>query len=76
MLQIDSMSHEGNSGGPLIQVTSGLIVGMITSRFNPQQGGAQIVTGGRVLGAETSLSYAVAETHLREVLQAEGIDVT
>lgn len=57
LIQFDSMVHEGNSGGPLLDLKTGKVIGIVTNRFNPNKGGG-IMLANRQIGVETNISYA------------------
>ena len=57
---IDSLAHEGNSGGPLIDYQTGRICGVINGHFNPTGGGAVIQLGNRTLGTDSTITKAVS----------------
>jgi S1-C subfamily serine protease len=71
LLQFDGMIHEGNSGSPLINLETNQILGIVTNRFNPSQGGATIMMGNRQLGVETNISYASIIEYGQELLKTE-----
>lgn len=74
--QLDTIVHEGNSGGPLIEYGSGKIIGIISGRFNPiGNSGVNITVGGHSLGTESSISYATAIGYGIELLKNEVADV-
>jgi serine protease Do len=72
-LVIDSMVESCNSGGPLIDATSGRIIGVISGRFSPTGNGGSVRIGNHPLGTESTISYATAISHALELLQAEGL---
>ena len=55
--QLDSMVHDGNSGGPLIDVKMGQVIGMISGKFNPSGNTGGVTIGNYALGSESSISY-------------------
>lgn len=57
---IDSLAHEGNSGGPLIDFQSGKIYGVINGHFNPTGNGALIKIGNRSLGTDSTITKAIS----------------
>lgn len=71
--QLDAMVHEGNSGGPLFDVASGKIVGLISGRFSPvgNEGGMRF--GTHIIGSESSISFATSIEYGIELLKSEGI---
>lgn len=73
--QLDAMVHEGNSGGPLIDLSSGQIIGIISGRFSPTGNGASVRIGNHALGTESSISYATSIKYGKELMKAEGLNV-
>ena len=73
--QLDAMVHEGNSGGPLIDVSTSQIIGIINGRFSPTGNGASIRIGNHALGTESSISYATSINYGKELMIAEGLNV-
>lgn len=72
--QIDSIVHEGNSGGPLIDLKTNSIIGIISGTFDPQErtGGIRIISNGRTHKEVTSISYATPIEYGIELLKNEG----
>jgi serine protease Do len=73
--QLDAMVHEGNSGGPLIDIATGRIIGIINGRFSPTGNGGGIKIGNYALGTESSISYATTISYGKELLKSEGLNV-
>lgn len=71
LIQFDGMIHEGSSGGPLLDLESRKIIGIVTNRFNPSSGGLRIMAGSRQLGSETNISYATVIEYGIELLNNE-----
>ena len=71
--QIDSTVHDGGSGGPLIDIISGQIIGVISGRFSPigNNGGIQI--GNYKLGTDSTISFAVTINYIKQLLKDEGL---
>lgn len=58
--QIDTLLHEGNSGGPLIDMQTNKIIGIISGTFDPLKNiGGKNVQNGRIMKEITSISYAI-----------------
>ena len=72
--QIDAMVHEGNSGGPLIELGTGQIIGIVVGRFSPIGNGGGISIGNHPLGTESTISYATGIGHGRSLMKSEGLD--
>lgn len=72
--QIDSIVHEGSSGGPLIDLKTSSIIGIISGTFDPQErtGGIRIISNGRTHKEVTSISYATPIEYGIELLKNEG----
>ncbi|MCD9469417.1 MULTISPECIES: S1C family serine protease [Vibrionaceae] len=73
--QLDSMVHEGNSGGPLVDFSSGKVIGIVSGRFSPTGNGASIQIGNHSLGTESTISYATAISYGLAIMKDEGINV-
>jgi len=74
-LQLDSMVHNGTGGGPLYDVGSEKIVGIISGKQSPtgaSQGGVMI--GNYALGQESSVAYATAIEYGIALMKQEGLD--
>ncbi len=72
--QIDAMVHEGNSGGPLIDLSSTQIIGIIMGRFSPTGKSGAIRIGSHPLGTESTISYATTIDYGIELLNSEGLN--
>ncbi len=72
-LQIDSSVNDGNSGGPLIDVSSGRIIGIISGRYSPAGNQGIAWAAGVPLGQESNVSFAVGISYGLELMKAEGI---
>lgn len=73
--QLDSMVHDGNSGGPLVDIHSGQIIGMISGKFNPSGNSGGIMIGNYALGTESSISYATSIEYGINLMREEGLNV-
>jgi serine protease Do len=73
--QLDAMVHEGNSGGPLIDLASGQIIGIINGRFSPTGNNGGIFIGNHALGTESTISYATAINYAIALMKSEGLNV-
>ncbi|MET3627188.1 serine protease [Burkholderia sp. 572] len=72
--QLDATIHGGTSGGPLVDIATNKVVGVVSGRFSPiRQGGVQIFgidpSGDTAIGFGTSISYGI------DLMRAEGLDV-
>jgi S1-C subfamily serine protease len=74
-LQIDSSVNDGNSGGPLVDVASGKIIGIVTGRFSPSGSTPVAYIGNTPLGQESNISYAVGISYAIDLMKDEGIYV-
>jgi serine protease Do len=70
----DAMVETCDSGGPLIDVATGRVIGVVSGRFSPTGNSASIRIGNHALGTESTISYATAVSHARELMKAEGLD--
>lgn len=73
--QLDAMVHEGNSGGPLIDLASGQIIGIINGRFSPTGNSGGIRIGNHALGTESTISYATSINYALALMKSEGLNV-
>lgn len=72
--QFDAMVHEGNSGGPLIELSTGQMIGIVLGRFSPTGSGGSIRIGNHPLGTESTISYAACINYGRALLKSEGVN--
>jgi len=73
--QLDAMVHEGNSGGPLVDLATNQVIGVISGRFSPTGNGGGIRIGNHSLGTESTISYATTISYGLELLKSEGLNV-
>ncbi|MCI1007794.1 trypsin-like peptidase domain-containing protein [Pseudomonas oryzihabitans] len=73
--QIDAMIHEGNSGGPLIDVNTNQIIGLINGRFSPTGSQGSIFIGSHALGTDSTISFATTIDYGVELLKSEGVNL-
>jgi serine protease Do len=61
VLQLDATAYPGNSGGPLLDIASGRVIGIVNM---------VLVKGSResALSSPTGITYAIPARHLRELL--------
>ncbi|EGV30825.1 peptidase S1 and S6 chymotrypsin/Hap [Thiorhodococcus drewsii AZ1] len=73
LILFDTMVQDGDTGGPLIHVTDGHIVGIVSGRFEP----AEVVRGSadweRRPARDTNISYAVDIDYGVALMRAEGL---
>ncbi|MDT8322389.1 MAG: serine protease [Xanthomonadales bacterium] len=74
LILYDSAFHEGDRGGPLIDIVDGHIIGIISGRFEP----AEITTHAgppieKLEARETNVTYAVAIEYGLDLMRAEGL---
>jgi serine protease Do len=74
-LHIDANVHEGNSGGPVIDVSSGQVVGIVSGRFSPTGSDGNIMIGDFALGTESTISFVSTISYGIALMKAEGLDV-
>ncbi|NMM07090.1 serine protease [Polaromonas sp.] len=72
--QFDAMVEAGNSGGPLIDVGTGQIIGIVSGRFSPTGNGGGIRIGNHALGTESTISYATAIRYGLQLMKSEGLN--
>lgn len=74
-LHIDANLHEGNSGGPVIALQTGQIIGIVSGRFSPTGSKPVARIGNFALGQDSTLSFATPIEFGIALLKAEGLDV-
>lgn len=73
--QFDGTAHNGGSGGPLVEVGTGKIIGIVSGRFAPGGGQMTISVSGYQVGGDSCISYATSIAYGIELMKAEGLDV-
>lgn len=71
----DSLVHDGNRGGPIINVHDGRIIGVVGGRFEPQALLSKQIKKASELPIKTDVSYAVSIDHAAELMEKEGLTV-
>jgi serine protease Do len=73
LILFDNMVQDGDTGGPLVHVADGHIVGLVSGRFEP----AEVVRGStdwdRSPARDTNISFAVAIDYAVDLLREEGL---
>lgn len=67
---LDTMVHEGTSGGPVIDLETGYIFAIVSGRFNPM-GSTGIYVGNYQVGNQTTISKAIPIEYLIELINKE-----
>ena len=70
----DTMVHDGNRGGPLINIYDGRIIGVVGGRFEPQELMPRHLKGEEA-PIKTDIAYAVSVEHAMELMEKEGLTV-
>lgn len=73
--QVDAMIHDSNSGGPLIDLQTGKIIGVVSGRFSPAGNGGGLMMGNYQIGSESSIGLATTINYALELMKAEGLNV-
>lgn len=71
--QLDASVHEGCSGGPVVDVKTGKIFGILSGRFSPTGTTPSAMIGSYALGQESSISYATSISYGRDLMKQEGL---
>ncbi len=71
----DSLVHDGNRGGPLINMHDGRIIGVVGGRFELQEILSRQLGKTSDLPIKTDVSYAVSIEHAMELMKKEGLNV-
>jgi len=73
LILFDNMVQDGDTGGPLVHVTDGHIVGVISGRFEPEE----VVRGSkewdRRPARDTNISFAVAIDYGVALMRDHGL---
>lgn len=70
----DTMVHDGNRGGPLVNIYDGRIIGVVGGRFEPQELMPDHLKRTEA-PIKTDVSYAVSVTHAADLIAKEGLTV-
>lgn len=73
--EIDAMVHEGNSGGPLIELRTNQIIGIVNGRFSPTGNAGGVKIGNHSLGTESTISYTTSIEYGIDLMKSEGLNV-
>jgi serine protease Do len=71
----DSLVHDGNRGGPLINLYDGRIIGVVGGRFELQEILSRQLGKASDVPIKTDVSYAVSIEHALELMKKEGLHV-
>ncbi len=71
----DTLVHDGNRGGPLINLYDGRIIGVVGGRFELQEILSRQLGKTSELPIKTDISYAVSIEHAVELMEKEDINV-
>jgi len=66
IIQLDATAYPGNSGSPLYDAESGIVLGVINKVFVKE-------TKEKVLEKPSGITYAIPVTHVRNLLKSAGI---
>lgn len=72
-LVLDSTVNDGNSGGPLIEVETSKIIGIVSGRYAPAGSQPVAWVGSVPLGQDSNISFATGISYAIELLKAEKI---
>lgn len=70
---LDSLVHEGNSGGPVIDLHTGYIFGVISGRFNPR-GHSGVYIGNYQVGSDTTIAKVIPIEYVIDLLKEEKVE--
>ena len=68
---LDSTVNDGNSGGPLFNVETGRIIGIISGRYSPSGTEALGWVSGMPLGQDSNISFATGISYAITLLNEE-----
>lgn len=71
----DSLVHDGNRGGPLINLYDGRIIGVVGGRFELQEIIERYFGKASEIPIKTDVSYAVSIEHAVELMEKEALTV-
>ncbi|PBP33045.1 hypothetical protein CCL14_25775 [Pseudomonas syringae] len=72
-LMLDTSVNDKNSGGPLFELASGKIIGIVVGRFAPAGAQPAAWIGGQALGQDSNISFATGISYAVELMKAEKI---
>lgn len=75
ILLFDTMIHDGDRGGPLVGVEDGLVIGIISGRFDPLEAAKDYTDGSKTITANTNFSYAVAIDYGIALMEEVKLDI-
>lgn len=69
---IDTMVHDGTSGGPLVSIYDGRVIGVVSGLFDPTEAAP---SGTESKSMNTNISYAVSVEYAAALMEAEGLEI-
>lgn len=75
LLLFDSVVHEGMSGGPVVNIEDGRVIGIIIGRFSPLEDGGDFVKGNEHPDYQTGFSYAISIEYALKLIEKSGLEI-
>lgn len=73
LILFDRMIHDGDRGGPLVNISDGRVVGILNARFDPIKVSPDYTADSQTVSATTNMSYAVAIEYGVALMEQEGL---